>query len=54
MMEEIGFRNIDVKCKEMLFVFDGVEAMKSKSLFIFEKVNSIFYLPLQYSLKASK
>ncbi|KAH9642921.1 hypothetical protein HF086_011278 [Spodoptera exigua] len=29
MMQEIGFRNIDVKCKEMRFVFDSVEAMKT-------------------------
>ncbi|XP_022814342.1 juvenile hormone acid O-methyltransferase-like [Spodoptera litura] len=29
MMQEIGFRNIDVKCKEMRFEFDSVEAMKN-------------------------
>lgn len=32
-MQEIGFRNIDVKCKEMRFEFDSVEAMKSEYLF---------------------
>ncbi|XP_026732816.1 juvenile hormone acid O-methyltransferase-like isoform X2 [Trichoplusia ni] len=29
MMEEIGFRNINVTCKEMLYVFDSVEAIKN-------------------------
>ena len=35
MMEDIGFRNIDVKVKEMLFVFDSVEAMKSELYFYY-------------------